>query len=434
MSIRLKLTLLLSLLFIAAIANSLFTFQLENYGDEKLKWVNHTHQVLIQTEVVLNNLKDAETGQRGFLLTDDASYLEPYHRGILAAQDNFIQLQNLTADNPKQQKMLNLISDEITLKFAELKQTIELSQNGQKTKAMEVVIQNTGKQHMDNIRTHFNTFINTELVLLEIRKGDFRENRAQITTLIAVEVVFFIGLAILTISFIRRNLFSPLKQLLDSARKVEAGEKLKVLDVVEQDEMGHLLSSFYNMSERVYERVEKLDHKARHDELTGLKNRATIGEDLIESLHSAQQNSDKLSLLFLDLNLFKQINDTLGHDVGDLILKETAKRLNETVRASDTVYRLGGDEFVVILRNIKHQDDVYHISDKILSAFKQPASINGKPMEISISIGAATAPDDTEDDHELIKFADIAMYTAKQDPETNFRMFERKMLKRKEDS
>ena len=433
MSIRLKLSLLLTSLFLAAIFNALFTFQLESYGEEKLKWVNHTHEVLHVTEKLLSSIKDAETGQRGYLLTTDTSYLKSYHLGVKVAGESYDRLMALTSDNAKQQVQLTSIKEMISLKFEELATTIELVQSDRKSDALDIVIENEGQQYMDGIRSQFGSFINAELVLLEQRKGDFRENRAQIMTLITVEIVFLIGLSLFTFAFLQRNFFIPLKQLLSSAKKVEEGVKLDVSDVVENDEMGHLLSTFYVMSEKVHQRERSLDHKVHHDELTGVKNRVSIYKEIEESISNLQQNGGKFAVLFLDLNSFKQINDTLGHDIGDLILKETADRLKTSARSSDTVFRIGGDEFLIIARGIKDTSDVHSIARNILNAFELPAMIQGKPIDISTSIGAAISPDDTTTSEDIVKFADLAMYSAKKDKETSYRLFDKSMLKRSTD-
>lgn len=431
MSIRLKLSLLLVFLFIAAIFNAVFTFQLESFGEEKLKWVNHTHKVLNETEKLLSAMKDTETGQRGYLLTSRVSYLEPYYTGAVKAEEGFNKLLKLTSDNPGQQESLRIIEKLMRLKLEELKMTIDLVQKGYTNKALEIVTQNKGKQHMDNIRRQLDSFTNTELILLEQRKGDFRENRAQITTLITVEIVFFVGLAVITLTFLRRNFFLPLKLLLSSAKKIESGEKLEVRDVIEKDEMGNLLSTFFVMSEKILQREMLLEYKSHHDELTGLLNRTTISKEIEESISDLQESGGKLAVLFLDLNLFKQVNDTLGHDVGDLILQETANRLNSSVRSSDTTFRVGGDEFLVIARNIT---DVHSLIDNILNAFNEPAIIQGKAMDISISIGAALSPDDTNNRDEIVRFADVAMYAAKRDKDVNFKIFDKGMLRRTSDS
>lgn len=433
MSIRLKLSLLMSILFLAAIFNTIFTFQLERYGEDKLKWVNHTNEVLYKTLVFQSAMKDSETGQRGYLLTSDISYLEPYYNGVTSAEENLIELERLTLDNPSQQKLLLIIKKDMQLKIDELAKTIDLAQRGGADKAIEIVKNNLGKQYMDDILTDLSLFTNAELLLLEQRKGKFRESRTQLTTLIAVELVFFIGLAIITFIFLQRSFFQPLKLLLSSAKKVESGDKLEVKDVVGKDEMGHLLATFFVMSENVFQREQVLEHKAHHDELTGLKNRISLSKEIKASMNDLERTGSRFAVLFLDLNLFKQVNDTRGHDIGDLILKETANRLHNSVRSSDTVFRVGGDEFLILLRDIKDSRDVDRVAEKILSAFVEPATIEGKPINITISIGAAVSPDNTKNSDDMIKFADIAMYAAKRDQKNSYKAFNPSMLKRVND-
>ncbi len=434
MSIRLKLTLLLVCLFLASIINAIFTFQLEKYGEEKLEWVNHTHNVLLVSGKLLSSMADAETGQRGYLLATNTSYLEPYHNGIIVANKSLLELKTLTSDNNSQQKILESVETYMKLKFDELAETIKLMDNGEKNKAFEIVKQNKGKQYMDSIRAHINLFNNAERILLEKRKGDFRENRAQIMTLITVELLFFIGLSILTFTFIKKSFFLPLALLLSGTKKIEKGKKLDIVDVVEKNEMGHLLSTFFVMSEKVQKRAEVLDFKAKHDELTGLKNRITMLDEIDDAIHGLKSSGDKLAILFLDLNSFKQINDTLGHDVGDLILIETAARLNSSVRNSDSVFRIGGDEFLIITRNVKKTSDINDIVSKILTAFEPKAIIHGKSIEISTSIGVAVSPDATDNSSEIVKYSDIAMYVAKREKGCSYKVFDKSMLKRSSDA
>jgi diguanylate cyclase (GGDEF)-like protein len=416
-----------------SIGNAVFTFQLERYGEEKLWWANHTYEVLNVTEKLLSYLKDAETGQRGYLLTVNTSYLEPYHNGVGSATKSYERLLELTSDDAEQQERLISVKEAMTHKFKELASTIELAQRGRVNEAIGIVKGNEGKSYMDNIRSDFGSFINAELVHLERRKGDYRENRAQITTLIAVEITIFIGLAIITLTLLKRNFFNPLKLLLFNAKKVEAGEKIDVEDILEKDEMGTLLSTFYMMSKKISQRERILDYKAHHDELTGLKNRVVISREIDQSICDLQKNGGKIAVLFLDLNLFKQINDTLGHEVGDMVLKETADRLTSSVRSIDTVFRVGGDEFLVILRNIKNIEDVHGIARNILNAFEKPAIVQGKQLDVSTSIGIAVSPDDTASSEEIVKFADIAMYAAKRDKASSYKLFEKSMLRRSSD-
>ena len=435
MSIRLKLILFMSLLFITAIGNAIFTFQLENYGEEKLRWVNHTHEVIIETEHFLSYIQDAETGQRGYLLTEDPSYLEPYHSGVILAREHWVDLKKLTSDHPAQQQRLDAIKKSMDLKLFELAETIKLTQsnNNHNTKALEIVKQNKGKEYMDDIRTNIKAFINEEMLLLEQRKGDFREHRAKITTLITIEIVLFLFLALMTITFLNRNLFHPLNLLLSSTQKMERGEKVDIRDITSDDEMGYLLSSFFKMHEKVYARAEDLDFKAHHDELTGLKNRTGLHDDIQNVIEHLQEFKSKFAVLFIDLNKFKELNDTLGHDAGDMMLKETAARINDSVCSDDIVFRLGGDEFLVLVKNIKDAAEVKSIASKILQMCKPPVMIQGKPVEISLSMGIAISPKDTKSSDEILKYSDIAMYEAKRDNENEYRFFDKSMLKRADD-
>lgn len=437
MSIRLKLTILLALLFVASIGNTIFTFVLESHAGNKLTWVIHTHEVINQSEKLLSTMTNAETGQRGFLLTGDAAYLEPYHHGLSSTEETLKKLMVLTEDNQSQQERLSNIHLLVKEKFSELKKTISLVSDDKKQgkeRAIDIVKKNTGKKYMDDIRSHLMEFSSEELILLEKRKGDFREYRAYITTLIGIEILFFIFLAILTTFFINNSLFHPLKLLLSSTSKMEKGERQKIEDILPNDEMGYLLSKFYQMSEKVYEKTEWLSYRANHDELTGLNNRAGLGKEINDSIIDLNEGGGKLAVLFVDLNKFKQFNDTFGHDVGDAILKETAERLENAVRSDDVVFRHGGDEFVVLIKNI---DDVRHVENvvkKIIQKFESPVMFGDKSIKISLSIGIAIAPDDTVNGDEILRFSDVAMYAAKRDKTCNHRFFDRSMLRRSGDN
>ncbi len=432
-TIKVKLIVLLSFLLAVAIGNAAFTFVLDSHGEKKLEWVIHTNDVIIKTETYLSSMQDTETGQRGYLLTNDNSYLEPYHKGIEQAESVLGKLQMLVADNPEQIQRLALIKVSMQKKLDELATTIQLTQDGKPNEALALVKKNIGKRHMDNIRLLIREFTNAELILLEKRKGEYRAHKAQITTLIAVEIVFFLFLAVFSITFLDRLLFTPLHTLLRSTRRMEEGKKLDAKDLTSKDEMGYLLYSFFKMNEKVHKRTETLDRKAHHDELTGLLNRTNVLNEVNNAIVHAIESGKKTAILFLDLNKFKTINDTLGHDVGDIILQNAAKRLTESTRADDLVFRIGGDEFAILLTGIAQKDDVQYIVEKILKSFENPMMIQGKQLEVSTSIGAAIAPDSTENAEELLKMADVAMYDSKHNQESHFAFFEPDMLKRSND-
>ncbi len=433
MNVRLKLALFLLVLFSISIVGSILTFKLESYGDEKLVWVIHTHNVITDSEKLLSSMKDAETGQRGYLLTQEITYLEPYYTGMSNAQKIFQELRLLTKDNPEQQAALDNIDKSMKLKFDELALTVELTQYDNLSQALKVVKEDRGKDYMDSLRADLTQFINIEMILLEKRKGGFKENRTQLVTLIKMQIVVLIFLAIATIFFMKRNLFDPLNLLLSSTKKMQQGEKLDIADVVEKNEMGNLLSAFFKMNEIVHEKTEALTYKAHHDELTGLKNRSMVNDDLEYALQHAKRSHSKVAVYFIDLNKFKEINDTLGHDVGDEVLVKTSQLLTKTVRRRDNIYRLGGDEFLIIGQEITQNSGVKRLSSKLLEQFSTSMIIGTEPMNISLSIGVAIYPDHAQQGEELIKYADIAMYKAKKEQGTTCSDFTPSMLKRESD-
>jgi len=159
---------------------------------------------------------------------------------------------------------------------------------------------------------------------------------------------------------------------------------------------------------------EKIQQMAFHDFLTGLPNRKLFSDHLGIALANAQRNKNRIGIAMLDLDNFKDVNDTLGHDVGDLLLKATAERLSAALRKGDTVARFGGDEFVLILHDMEGMEAALQIAEKIVERFHKPFLIDTHQLVVTTSIGIAVYPDDGTDEGTLLKNADIAMYQAKQ--------------------
>jgi len=158
---------------------------------------------------------------------------------------------------------------------------------------------------------------------------------------------------------------------------------------------------------------ERIAYLAEHDTLTGLPNRALVTDRLSQALASARRESHGVALLYIDLDRFKPVNDTHGHAVGDLLLREAAQRMRDCVRESDTVGRFGGDEFVVLLPRVEVSDDALRVAEKIRSALVAPFLVSGLSLEVSSSIGVALYPDDGRSESSLLLAADRAMYEAK---------------------
>ncbi|MEM7430717.1 MAG: EAL domain-containing protein [Pseudomonadota bacterium] len=164
-------------------------------------------------------------------------------------------------------------------------------------------------------------------------------------------------------------------------------------------------------------------HMAHHDQLTGLPNRAKLLEDLDHSIKLSNRTGSKLAVLFLDLDRFKYVNDSLGHDVGDQLLKLVAERINELLRETDTLCRLGGDEFVVLLEAISDSYSPSIVAQRIVGALEMPFQIDEHTVNIGTSIGIAVCPDDTDELNSLVKYADSAMYAAKEGGRNGYRYY-----------
>ena len=172
---------------------------------------------------------------------------------------------------------------------------------------------------------------------------------------------------------------------------------------------------------------EKADYLAYHDALTGLYNRVSFEEYLQHALVVAHRNQTLLAVLFIDLDRFKVINDTLGHDIGDEVLKNVASRLKTTLRESDFISRWGGDEFVVILENLTSASDAAIIASNIIKNLAEPIKVSQHSLITTASIGIALYPENGKDSHTLIKHADSAMYLAKETGKNNFRYYTKEL-------
>lgn len=172
---------------------------------------------------------------------------------------------------------------------------------------------------------------------------------------------------------------------------------------------------------------EKILHQAHFDTLTDLPNRFLSLDRLSQMLNEAKRSKDKVAVLFIDLDDFKKINDSLGHEVGDKLLIESAQRLNALIRSEDTVGRLGGDEFILLLRNINNSKDLQPIAESLLSKFRQPFYIDNRELILTSSVGIALYPDDAGSASELLRNADTAMYQAKALGRNNYSYFTESM-------
>ena len=174
----------------------------------------------------------------------------------------------------------------------------------------------------------------------------------------------------------------------------------------------------------------EMSRVAQHDVLTQLPNRTLFDDRLTQAISLAERQNKQLAVLFVDVDKFKRINDTLGHAVGDNLLRSVAGRLTACIRRTDTVSRLGGDEFLILLSQVEHGEDAAVTARKILRAIASPHIIDNKSLDINVSIGGSTYPADGQDAESLVRQADVAMYEAKQHGRNRYQSFRKDMTTR----
>jgi diguanylate cyclase (GGDEF)-like protein/PAS domain S-box-containing protein len=168
---------------------------------------------------------------------------------------------------------------------------------------------------------------------------------------------------------------------------------------------------------QIEENVKRL---AYYDSVTGLPNRELFNDRITMALLNARRNQQMLGIMMLDLDRFKNVNDSRGHHVGDLLLRSVGERLDSILRKSDTIARMGGDEFFILLAGLFKEEDVYQIAEKILESFQKPFIFDNHELDITASIGVAIYPNDGDDIDTILKKADIAMYRAKETGRNNY--------------
>jgi diguanylate cyclase (GGDEF)-like protein len=230
-------------------------------------------------------------------------------------------------------------------------------------------------------------------------------------------ILLLLGAAALAISamggvLIARSITHPIQLLANMSQRIEEGDFTHAVDIRRKDEIGELARSFDHMRKGLAAREDQILRLAYRDALTDLPNRVLFNDRLGVAMKVARRERRDLTVLLMDLDRFKQINDTLGHHTGDQVLQEAAKRLGTLVRNSDTIARLGGDEFIILLNDCG-TDEAKGIAGKILKAFDEPIVIGEHSLDVRASVGIAGYPTDSDDADTLMRHADLAMYAAK---------------------
>jgi diguanylate cyclase (GGDEF)-like protein len=223
----------------------------------------------------------------------------------------------------------------------------------------------------------------------------------------------------------------PVSALAEGTRRIEEGDYTQPLQIDASDEIGQLARRFDQMREGIARREEQITHLAYRDVLTGLPNRTLFNDRLRVALEAARRGRASLAVMILDLDRFKNVNDTLGHHVGDQLLQQVGQRLEELLRKSDSIARLGGDEFALLLPDTDIAE-AHAVAHKIDLALAEPIVLGQQAIDIRASVGAAVYPEHGDNLEELLRHADAAMYTAKR-ANTGFASYDATMQGQREE-
>ncbi len=243
---------------------------------------------------------------------------------------------------------------------------------------------------------------------LEQASGPLRQLELRILALSSAALL----VAIVAASFFARGVTSPLRRLAEAARRIGRGDYATPVGVTQGDEIGQLAAAFDGMRAGISQREEQIRFQATHDALTGLPNRVLFLDRLAVEIAQARRRGSLVGLAVMDLDRFKEINDTLGHSFGDDLLVEVGRRLGQTIRASDTVARLGGDEFAVMFE-VADARGALDVAARVGRALEAPLTLGGVSIDVNASLGIALCPLHADDAGTLMKRADVAMYQAK---------------------
>ncbi|WP_051144876.1 bifunctional diguanylate cyclase/phosphodiesterase [Thiomicrorhabdus sp. Kp2] len=221
--------------------------------------------------------------------------------------------------------------------------------------------------------------------------------------------LFFIFAILISMQWM---LFSPIEKVTQALKSRAFHVNSPNIQTAKTREIGQLIDAYIEMNKEVVHRQNALEHQAMHDHLTGLPNRFLLHQRIEYQLLNSERNKRPFVLFLMDLDFFKDINDTLGHAAGDRLLTQVSKRINSLIRKSDTLARLGGDEFSILLPD-SDKNSVLKLTESIIENISQPIQIDNQNINIGISIGIVSYPEDGKDIETLLQYADMAMYTAK---------------------
>jgi diguanylate cyclase (GGDEF)-like protein len=328
-------------------------------------------KVLLRLREVEADLLNSETGQRGYLLSEDKKYLAPYTSGAHDIDDHLRLVAQGMADDADRLRKLDRLKALKDDKFAEMAETVRLQAAGNSAAAVRRLRDNTGRQMMDEMRAIITDLMDSvrderTLVNEETRNRIQRAQYAFIS--IGLVLIITVGLAATLL-----------------ARLIRQSSELSL----------------------------RLETEATHDSLTDLPNRRLLLEWLPKMMDRATRLGASVAVFFLDLDGFKKINDDLGHDAGDEVLKIAARRLGSVLRESDFLARYGGDEFAIVVGETSSHEQLERLAERLVQIVASPLPPEMKGYGVGVSVGIAIFPEHGDQAAEILKAADDAMYQAK---------------------
>ena len=400
---------------------------LEDISLTKHNQMIHSYHVNEESERLLGHLSEAETGNRGFLLSNNTDYLSPYNSAVNDTRKSLLQLVALTQATPSQQKQLTQIDILISDYLQILDESIQLYKNGSTQGALQLVLSDKGKILADELRNQIAIFNQTQSNLLKIQRENYQLIQSTILlTFILGTILFILFIIVFAWSF-RKKILTPLTSLTNSAKKFRLYTNFEPVEITNKDEIGDLAHAYNSMGKSIHdsarhilsshqkaltERDDALYH-AITDSLTGLKNRKYFNLEIQNHIQESHRYENPLSILILDIDFFKKINDTYGHNVGDDVLHVLGKMLQKETRAGDMAVRYGGEEFVIVLTNTDvaraelKAEQLRNITENLLIP-----ELDGKRITISVGVTELRKSDERIDT--FIDRADKALYQAKE--------------------
>ncbi|MCD6257999.1 MAG: diguanylate cyclase [Helicobacteraceae bacterium] len=297
------------------------------------------------------------------------------------------------------------------------------------TKMYKILKYDNEEVFLDTIKIEKSIFLRSEYqgsVVLVLSLDSFYNRLAWYIFIILATASFAFLIAIFVTKYISKSITEPLSKLTEATQKMIHNQDYK-MDISgiknSTDEVGTLSSAFVTMLSQIHERDLSLQQLAYYDRVTSIANRHYFEEKIVQTVENARRYGTSCYLLMIDLDDFKIVNDTIGHHVGDLLLRFVGQSIQAVMRQNDSVFRIGGDEFAILIESKSPQEAVDKIAKKIIEAISMPITLDGHQVQIGASIGISCFPKLSHDVQSLMSTADAAMYIAKRKGKNSYERY-----------